>query len=195
MEIWKGSRRVFQRESDSTGYREACFEKLEKNGAVQLEDNKQEEQLKMNVERPGLHHGEPCKSGWQVLSQVIQIYNLEDCVIVKYAVCVCVCVCVCVWGTHIMEWNGKLVISLFQYFRVYCGFLDQGSTCIDGRNISLLKPCEYINIMYIRHLLYYKQLSLKTSTKNTLKQQGCAQFLRKYQNCAVVSIEVSKISN
>ena len=34
MEIWKGSRRVFQRESESTGYREACFEKLEKNGAV-----------------------------------------------------------------------------------------------------------------------------------------------------------------
>ena len=73
-------------------------------------------------ERPGLHHGKPCKSGWQVLSQVIQIYNLEDCVIVKYAVCVCVCVCV--WGTHIMEWNGKLVMSLFQYFRVYYGFLD-----------------------------------------------------------------------
>ena len=69
----------------------------------------------MNVERPGLHHGEPCKSGWQVLSQVIQIYNLEDCVIVKYAVCVCVCVCVCMGHTHNgMEWKvSDKLISIF----------------------------------------------------------------------------------
>ena len=61
-------------------------------------------------ERPGLHHGEPCKSGWQALSQVIQIYNLEDCVIIKYAVCV--------WGgghTHNgMEWKvSDELISVF----------------------------------------------------------------------------------
>ena len=145
-------------------------------------------------ERPGLYHGEPCKPGWQILSQVIQIYNLESCVIIKYVVCVCVCLCVCIWGTHIMEWKGKLVKSLFQYFRMYYGYLDQGNTCIDGGNISVLKPCEYISIMYRRHLLY-KQLWLKTSTENMLKQQGYAQFLRKYQSCAVVSIEVTKISN
>ena len=75
-------------------------------------------------ERPGLYHGEPCKPGWQILSQVIQIYNLESCVIIKYVVCVCVCLCVCIWGTHIMEWKGKLVKSLFQYFRMYYGYLD-----------------------------------------------------------------------
>ena len=51
-------------------------------------------------ERPGLYHGEPCKAGWQILSQVIQIYNLESCVIIKYVVCVCVFVCLYMGHTH-----------------------------------------------------------------------------------------------